>query len=231
MVRFLFDIGIYVIAIASLACWAVSAEESVLKDESPYANIPTVCPFPQPNWRNTTTNLPHETDCTKFYKCFLGKGVLQQCPLMIEGDPHTRLHYNRLLQVCDWPWQAGCATCPLRNRDGTYPPPSKISNDAQCNTYYQCNNGEKSLQYCYDGKCFSRTCQECVHNREGGNCPGGPTPGICTTGDRKAHECDCAKYYICYDNTDWIRFQCDSGLHFSPTRKECVAPNIAGCLV
>lgn len=250
MVRFFFGIGIFVIAIASLAFWAVSAADSDLEQpdskEKPayWDGIYTVCPWPQPNEHNTTTNIPHETDCTKFYKCFLGKGVLQTCPLMNEGDPVTRLHYNRVLQVCDWPWQAGCSSCPVQYRNGTYPALSRISHESNnCNYYYECSYGTSTKRTCPSG-CFSRTCQECVYNREGGRCPGGsppwtptyppstpptPTPIGCITGDRKRHECDCAKYYICHDYTDWIVFQCASGFHFSPTRKECVPPNEAGC--
>jgi len=101
----LFDIGIYVIAIVFLASWAVSAvnldqdqlAESVLnEDENAYQDgIPTVCPYPEKN----ASNLPHEYECTKFYKCDVGKGILQNCPLMTKGDPVTRLHYNRFLQV------------------------------------------------------------------------------------------------------------------------------------
>lgn len=245
MVQFLFGTGIYVIAIASLASWAVSAADLEQTDSPLYwDNIPTRCPWPQPDEHNTTTNIPHENDCTLFYKCFLGKGVLQKCPLMTEGDPYTRLHYNRLLQVCDWPWQAGCESCPDRYRNGTYPTWSRINhesdrnaNNPYCSTleYYQCSNGVKTPQWCPSGTCFSRTCQECVRNRAGGQCPGGnppdPPPGRCVTGDRKAHECNCAKYYICYDNTDWIVFQCSGGYHFSPSRKECIPPNEAGCVV
>ncbi|CAH2217056.1 jg26161 [Pararge aegeria aegeria] len=49
--------------------------------------------------------LPHETDCTLFYYCVWGEKVLRSCP--------SSLHFNTVLQVCDWPRDAGC-TLPNR---------------------------------------------------------------------------------------------------------------------
>lgn len=44
--------------------------------------------------------LPHDYDCTKFYKCVGDFAMEQDCP--------PGLHFNPRLEVCDWPWQAGC---------------------------------------------------------------------------------------------------------------------------
>ncbi|XP_045776067.1 integumentary mucin C.1-like [Maniola jurtina] len=44
--------------------------------------------------------LPHETDCNFFYYCVWGERVLRNCP--------SGLHFNRTIQVCDWPRDAGC---------------------------------------------------------------------------------------------------------------------------
>ncbi|CAH2049169.1 unnamed protein product, partial [Iphiclides podalirius] len=44
--------------------------------------------------------LPHENDCNLFYYCVWGKKVQQKCP--------STLHFNKKLQVCDWPEDAGC---------------------------------------------------------------------------------------------------------------------------
>ncbi|XP_038210457.1 peritrophin-1-like [Zerene cesonia] len=43
---------------------------------------------------------PHEDDCTLFYYCDWDTKVLRQCA------PYT--HFNRDLQVCDYPERAGC---------------------------------------------------------------------------------------------------------------------------
>ncbi|XP_045493545.1 peritrophin-1-like [Colias croceus] len=43
---------------------------------------------------------PHEDDCTLFYYCSWDTKILRQC------SPGT--HFNRELQVCDYPQRAGC---------------------------------------------------------------------------------------------------------------------------
>jgi len=240
--------GIYVIAIAFLASGAVSAAnlhvQSVSSKQDIYVNAPvTVCPYPSEEFpENTTTNLPHETDCTKFYKCFIGANIEQLCPKMIPGDDHTRLHYNRLLQVCDWPWQAGCTHCPEKDRNGIFPPPVLIpdiddNGQTSCTKYYRCDNGVKQEYHCTEpGTCFSRTCQACVRNRVGGYCDDSiptptPTPP-CIPGSRKPHDCNCLQYHECENINgipEWLTRDCQGGLHFSPTRLICMEPNIAGC--
>ncbi|XP_018373002.1 PREDICTED: uncharacterized protein LOC108767562 isoform X2 [Trachymyrmex cornetzi] len=71
------------------------------------ADIPTKCPEINP--QNETVFIPHESDCTKFYSCHMGvKGKPIDCPFMDENG--NKLHFNPKLQVCDWPWSAGCQT-------------------------------------------------------------------------------------------------------------------------
>ncbi|XP_011873286.1 PREDICTED: uncharacterized protein LOC105565054 [Vollenhovia emeryi] len=48
--------------------------------------------------------------------------------------------------------------------------------------------------------------------------------------EKRIHECDCAKYYLCAGDLGWVLVQCQGGLHFSSARKVCVAPNEADCL-
>merc|ERR1711973_135521 len=45
--------------------------------------------------------LPHETDCSKFYKCSWGEPHLYQCP---EG-----LWFDPVKDVCNWPDEVDCA--------------------------------------------------------------------------------------------------------------------------
>lgn len=47
-----------------------------------------------------SVQLPHEEDCTKFYKCVWGEPMTLSCP--------SSLHFNPVLESCDWPEQAGC---------------------------------------------------------------------------------------------------------------------------
>ncbi|CAG4943369.1 unnamed protein product [Parnassius apollo] len=44
--------------------------------------------------------LPHERSCSLFYYCVQGERDIRRCPFW--------LHFNRKLQVCDWPRNAGC---------------------------------------------------------------------------------------------------------------------------
>ncbi|KAJ2949469.1 hypothetical protein O0L34_g15388 [Tuta absoluta] len=44
--------------------------------------------------------LPHKWKCSLFYYCVNGRKELRKCP--------ASLHFNRVLQVCDWPSDAGC---------------------------------------------------------------------------------------------------------------------------
>ncbi|CAK1580900.1 unnamed protein product [Parnassius mnemosyne] len=44
--------------------------------------------------------LPHEKSCSLFYYCVQGEREVRRCPFW--------LHFNRKLQVCDWPRNSGC---------------------------------------------------------------------------------------------------------------------------
>ncbi|KAL0131007.1 hypothetical protein PUN28_002537 [Cardiocondyla obscurior] len=158
--------GIYVIFIAFAVCWIqIIAEEQLIQEKEIYENnIPTKCP----PFEIFASNIAHETDCTKFYKCHYGRRYIMTCPP--SGDSFEQLHFNRREQVCDWHWRAGCAYCPLKNKNGSWPR-SKISHETDnCRYYYDCINGDKHLRSCPPHTCFSRTCQACVVNRAGGNC-------------------------------------------------------------
>lgn len=71
--------------------------------DTPIIPIPTKCPKDN---SGDAVHIAHEYDCTKFYKCDWGHKVLFDCPYM--NEQKDRLHFNKVLQVCDWPWNAGC---------------------------------------------------------------------------------------------------------------------------
>lgn len=235
----------YVIVTALLTFWTViSANEKYGGDWHLECPV-TQCKCPE----KYATNLPHETDCTKFYKCDWCRPILQDCPVSkVLG--YKRLHYNRRLQVCDWPWSAGCISCPIpehnkcSNENGTISDPNnncnscskeneKISNpDDDCNSYFECVNGVKERHYCRSGTCFSRTCQDCVVNRAGGNCDGSGKNGTCEVGDRKCHDCNCRSFYECKQiqensNVGWLLSSCEGGLYYNPISKSCDTADIA----
>lgn len=89
--------------------------------------VPTECPKNDP--KDTKVHIPHETDCTKFYRCEQGKRIILECHVSdING---TRMHYDRIQQVCDWPERVGCGVQDNTTMPGTtyYPPTTKILYD------------------------------------------------------------------------------------------------------
>ncbi|XP_043480595.1 uncharacterized protein LOC122510193 [Leptopilina heterotoma] len=82
---------------------AVTTVNAYYPGDTPIIPIPKKCPKDN---SGDAVHIAHEYDCTKFYKCDWGRKVLQYCPYMNENK--DRLHFNRVLQVCDWPWDAGC---------------------------------------------------------------------------------------------------------------------------
>ncbi|XP_020283193.1 probable chitinase 3 [Pseudomyrmex gracilis] len=218
--------GIYAIVIAFVASWMTVITADLILP------VPTECPVPQPNEKNTTTNLAHESDCTKFYKCHVGQRIEQLCPLA-SPNSKERLHYNIFEQVCDWPWRAGCESCPpAKDEQDRTLPSSKIQRSGSCRNYYRCKKGKAEKDKCSPDTCFSRTCQKCVDYRDGGSCNGdGPTltKPPCRTGEKQLHHCDCNKYYVCVNNADLAVEYCDPGFHFSPTEEKCLPPDEANC--
>ncbi|XP_049859408.1 chondroitin proteoglycan-2-like [Schistocerca gregaria] len=70
---------------------------------APSGDCPAVGSCPQNEDENSIAkHLPHESDCTKFCKCDHGKPVTFDCP--------AGLHFNPTLEVCDYPYRAGCAS-------------------------------------------------------------------------------------------------------------------------
>ncbi|KPI98368.1 Chondroitin proteoglycan 2 [Papilio xuthus] len=66
------------------------------KPESPIEFLPNGCPVdPEVHWL-----LPNEKFCNLFYYCVEGEKEIRRCPFW--------LHFNRELQVCDWPRNSGC---------------------------------------------------------------------------------------------------------------------------
>ncbi|XP_049777065.1 integumentary mucin C.1-like isoform X4 [Schistocerca cancellata] len=69
---------------------------------SPAQACPAVGTCPQYEDENSIAkHLPHATNCSQFCKCDHGKPVTMDCP--------AGLHFNAVLEVCDWPQNAGCS--------------------------------------------------------------------------------------------------------------------------
>ncbi|XP_015927280.1 peritrophin-44 [Parasteatoda tepidariorum] len=115
-----------------------------------------------------THHLPHPSNCEKFYSCHNGIPHLKNCLL--------GLHFNARLQVCDYPYRAGCGKIRLSEsrdevianeligcltgRDGKF----FIPNPHHCSEYTVCDNGRHITFHnkkCSSGlhfNVFNRTC-------------------------------------------------------------------------
>nr|KAF7404154.1 hypothetical protein H0235_014848 [Vespula pensylvanica] len=156
-------------------------------EAAPRQAVPTVCP--SEDSLEETVLLAHESDCSKFYVCFLGEKILKECPYRnSRGD---RLHFNPLLQVCDYPLEAGCKLQPIASKQLTtsvavpltkQPPsqlttphniPSSISStnssnqikykehQCTCNLYYENVNNSYILRQCSKDFCWNQDLQIC----------------------------------------------------------------------
>ncbi|KYN12264.1 Peritrophin-1, partial [Trachymyrmex cornetzi] len=206
------------------------------------ADIPTKCPEINP--QNETVFIPHESDCTKFYSCHMGvKGKPIDCPFMDENG--NKLHFNPKLQVCDWPWSAGCQTSKITTKIPNKPrekcPPKESTEEARiahpclCNRYYDCIDGEKILQTCPIGKHFDYVREICDWVSVVKCIRPIPTFNILTSdiddynttcapeGRAFQHDTDCSAYYLC-SNGEKILRQCMEGLHFNMIIQICDYP-------
>lgn len=114
------------------------------------------CPWPNP--LNDTVHLPHDTDCDKFFVCDNGNKKPISCP---DG-----LHFNKELEICDWPWLAGCedATPPPPQPEPGCPPDSNglhLPHECECDKFYVCEDGEKVLYDCAEGLYYNEYTEKC----------------------------------------------------------------------
>jgi hypothetical protein len=160
------------------------------------------CPWPDP--LNYTVHLPHETDCTKFYKCDNGKKVEFDCP---DG-----LHFNKELEVCDWPQDAGCEDVNTPSTASPSPTPSRTPKPTTTKT----------------PKPSPTPSPQPEPTRPPGWHPECPWPDPLNYTVHLPHETDCTKFYKC-DNGQKVEFDCPDGLHFNEELEVCDWPEYAGC--
>ncbi|KAG4069830.1 hypothetical protein HA402_006845 [Bradysia odoriphaga] len=117
---------------------------------------------------------PHPTECTLFYQCSPnGTYILHTCP--------PDLHFSPILNVCDFPDEAGCSKNHTvgpgdgettnspdpgtsttvesveKCNDGEYKP-----HETECDEFYRCISGTFILINCPDGTQFNVTSKVCV---------------------------------------------------------------------
>ena len=69
---------------------AISSTEKI-------STVPVKCPVDNNGY---ALHLPHENNCSMFYTCDNRRKILQKCP--------PGLHFNPIIQVCDWPQNVKC---------------------------------------------------------------------------------------------------------------------------
>ena len=96
---------------------------------------------------------PHETDCTKYYKCYNKELIQEACPSNLEWD------YDG--QYCDF---AGKAKCPNSSFDYKNCPQEGevlVAHETECHLYYSCEWGLRTLMECPKGLHFNVKAQYC----------------------------------------------------------------------
>lgn len=224
----------YVIAVA-----LVAAVVMVFAEDHPIRPIPTECPLEDNE--NYTVHIAHKTDCTKFYTCFRGEPIEMVCPFRNKkGD---RLHFNALLQVCDWPGRAGCqnpveattetpkdtwnSTWTCRNADGN----TMLPHETRCYLYYTCNgDGSSTVHECAEGLHFDPYLQRCVLAAQS-RCP---IKGPCR--DYHSNEGtfypdveSCKHVYFC-KKTSTFHYACDTGAEWSVDVGKCIPNEQSNCV-
>lgn len=162
-----------------------------------FAQTDPRCP---PYNEGLVVHLPHEYDCTKFYKCDWGIPVLFDCE-----PPGT--HWSIALDRCDWP---NIANCQL-------PGPSTLSTSTQTTTSTTTSTTTTAS-----------TPQPSTTSTRGPmdpRCPptnDGPVVHL-------PHEYDCTKFYKC-DWGVLVLYECDPpGTHWSVVHDWCDWPDRANC--
>ncbi|XP_048516336.1 serine-rich adhesin for platelets-like [Athalia rosae] len=183
--------------------------------ENTKPTIPTECPAEN---EGDAVHIAHESDCGLFYQCDWGHKVLKECP--------SGLHFNPVLQVCDWPENVGCSSNGGNSGEGTKPPvtsndDAETSTESVQSTTSKPNDSEESTTSAAPG---SSDDSENTKPTIPTECPAE------NEGDAVhiAHESDCGLFYQC----DWghkVLKECPSGLHFNPVLQVCDWPENVGC--
>lgn len=120
---------------------------------------------------------PHDSDCSKFFKCSHGEVYEMDCP--------TGLYFNQNKNQCDWPGNVNCTsgtpgeggdskeessssenetsnetdTCPSFGED-----PERdvlLPHESDCSKFYKCSHGQKHEVSCADDLYFNPSKKVC----------------------------------------------------------------------
>lgn len=198
------------------------------------------CPNVFPITHNN--HLPYPGDCSKFCHCANDGNHIKECP--------DNLHFNPVLEVCDWPHSAGCdASQSTSSVPPTSAPPVgcdhvtcgihdcfQAPSTTDCQAYCDCDHGEIIGKECSEGLHFNPVTEDCDFPTNA-NCELPIPPNGCEHVKCEAHDCfktentiDCNLYCDC-DHGNLTIVNCSAGLHFNPESKACDFPWNAKCEV
>ncbi|GFU97803.1 chondroitin proteoglycan 2 [Trichonephila clavipes] len=173
---------------------------------------------------------PDPENCFRFYHCSHWKPHHKWCP--------SGLHFNPELQVCDWPYRAGCG----KSLKKTTPDTSQGKEDVtfnqtcdceccfypdknDCSRYMLCLNGVLHKGQCAEGLLFDPASNNCdLADRV--KCP---LTSICVSPSGiYSHPSNCSVFYRCDNGRPFLE-KCLNDKHFSVAKNKCVEPCEAKC--
>ncbi|PSN32382.1 hypothetical protein C0J52_24588 [Blattella germanica] len=182
----------------------------VPSNDCPAGTVPS-CPVPDPDF---SVFFPHENDCQWFYHCSNGVAYCKVCP---DG-----LHWNPVLDTCDWPENAGCGSgsqpnTPEKPNPTTTVKPNSTASSAPETPKPTTEKPEKPAS---------------TTPTPSDICPAGTAPS-CPFPDPEfsvffPHENDCHWFYHCSNGVAYCKI-CPPGLHWNPSLDTCDWPENAGC--
>lgn len=105
----------------------------------PFTEIQQFSGFPECN-PNIVTWHPHPLTCTSYVICYHGNPIERPCA--------PGLHYNRVMEQCQWPHLAQCdirSGCPAVD---DHLKPVFLPNESDCSRYYVCFEGNRIAREC-----------------------------------------------------------------------------------
>ncbi|KAL1488015.1 hypothetical protein ABEB36_015390 [Hypothenemus hampei] len=152
---------------------------------------------------------PHTRSCDKYWKCDNNVAELKTCGNGLAFDASDPKY---LTENCDYIHNVDCG-----DRSELEPPVSTahcerlygiFADEAKCDVFWNCWNGEASRYQCSPGLAYDREARVCMwadqvpecKNEAGGfTCPANGEVSNTGSFSRHAHPDDCRKYYICLE--------------------------------
>ncbi|XP_026832732.1 uncharacterized protein LOC6544684 [Drosophila erecta] len=95
-----------------------------------------------------------------------------------------------------------------------------LPNEANCGSYYECSDGEATLQTCPQGSFFNTSADACTVDEGNSQC----WVNFCigqTNGFSVADKSNCSMFYVCFNNTATAQ-ECPEGSYFEDNNWGCV---------